>query len=264
MVQEVLDPLMTEEAAAGYATTIAARAEDLAIELIPQLLNIILEVSIGVLVLASFLYAALVASGDLMRWLREMLPVTADREERLFAEIGRGIHAVVYGLVVVALVQATLGGLVWWALGLPNPIFWSVVMFVLSMVPALGPFFVFAPAAIWAFLQGDTTQGIILWVAGVFMVGAVDNVLRPWLVGRRGGIPAPLVLLSVVGGLVAIGPFGVLLGPLVVAVFLQVAKLARETRADAGAVRLDGNPARGWAEAGPEGPGNHHRADEEN
>lgn len=230
MIEEGLAQVVRPETAAALSLSLATQVERFALALAPLIPELAFEVSIGIFILGSVTYAGLVERESLTAWIKRILPMRPDREDRLLAEIGKAVDAVVWGVIVIAAVQAALGGLVWWLAGLPGIAFWVLVMFVLSMVPALGPFFVMAPAALWAYLTGDYWATGVLVIGGVVGVGLIDNVLRPLVVGRKGGMPPALVLLSVVSGAVAFGPVGVLAGPLIVAVFLKAVELTIETR----------------------------------
>ena len=86
---------------------------------------------------------------------KRYLPLTNDEADRLFGRIGDTVHATIYGTVVVAIVQGVLGGLMFWMLGLPAAVLWGVVMGLLAVVPYLGAFVVWAPAAVFLAVQGD-------------------------------------------------------------------------------------------------------------
>lgn len=230
LIEEGLAQVVRPETAAALSLSLAIQIERFALALAPLIPKLAFDVTIGIFILGSVTYAGLVERESLTAWVKHILPMRPDREDRLLAEIGKAVDAVVWGVIVVAAVQAALGGLVWWLAGLPGIAFWVLVMFILSMVPALGPFFVMAPAALWAYLTGDLWAAGVLVLGGVVGVGLIDNVLRPLVVGRKGGMHPALVLLSVVSGAVAFGPIGILAGPLVVAVFLKTVELTIETR----------------------------------
>ena len=111
------------------------------------------------------------------------------------------VAATVYGVIVIALIQGSLGAFIFWALGLPSPLLWGVVMFFLSMIPMAGAFLVWAPAALFLAFTGSWTRAIVLVVWGVLVVGSIDNVLSPRLVGQRTRLHELLVFFSVLGGL---------------------------------------------------------------
>jgi predicted PurR-regulated permease PerM len=150
------------------------------------------------------------------------LPLGDARERRLLEKFAEVSRATIKGTLVVGLVQGILGGVLFWLLGIPAPVFWGAVMTVLSILPVVGPGLVWAPAAIILFTLGDILRGIVLLAAGIFVIGLVDNVLRPILVGRDTKMPDYLVLLSTLGGLTMFGISGFVIGPIIAAFFLAV------------------------------------------
>ena len=133
---------------------------------------------------------------------------------RIFEEIGNTIHATVYGTFIVAIVQGTLGGLMFWWLGLPSPMLWGVVMAILAIVPVLGAFIIWIPAAIFLLLIGSEGKALLLTIWGAVVIGWIDNLLYPMLVGSRLKLHTILAFVSIVGGLIVFGPTGLLLGPI--------------------------------------------------
>lgn len=95
------------------------------------------------------------------------------------------VRATVRGNVIIAIVQGVIGGLTFWAIGIEAALLWGVVMTFLSMLPAIGAAIVWVPAAIWLFLVGAWVKGIIMVVVGAFIIGLIDNLLRPPLVGCK-------------------------------------------------------------------------------
>ncbi|MDF3012378.1 MAG: family transporter [Cellvibrio sp.] len=148
------------------------------------------------------------------------LPMGDERERMLFAKFGEVTRATIKGNVVIAIIQGTLGGLIFWALGIPGALLWGVVMAVLSLIPAVGPAIVWAPVAIYLFANGESMKATILVAVGVGVIGLVDNILRPILVGRDTKLPDYVVLLSTLGGLGLFGINGFVIGPLVAALFI--------------------------------------------
>jgi len=145
--------------------------------------------------------------------LRSVLPLTRSEMDRMLTRVGDTIHATIYGTLIVASVQGFLGGLMFWWLGLPAPLLWGVVMGLLAIVPILGAFIVWIPAALLLAIDGHWGQAAILSLWGMIVVGTVDNLLRPILVGRRLKQHTVLAFISVVGGILVFGPAGLVLGP---------------------------------------------------
>jgi predicted PurR-regulated permease PerM len=137
---------------------------------------------------------------------------------RLYGDVADTVHATVYGTLVVAMVQGALGGLMFWWLGLPAPLLWGVVMALLAIIPVLGAFVVWIPAAVFLLLEGSGAKAIVLVLWGAVVVGGIDNLLYPMLVGRRLRMHTVIAFVSIVGGLIVFGASGLILGPVVFAV----------------------------------------------
>ena len=151
-----------------------------------------------------------------------ILPLGDERERHLFGRFVEVSRATIKGTFVVGLVQGTLGGLLFWGLGLKAPLFWGVMMAIVSLLPALGSAIIWLPAAVWLFVAGDIVRGLILVGVGSFVIGLVDNVLRPILVRRDTLMPDYLILLATLGGLALFGLSGFIIGPIIAALFLAV------------------------------------------
>ena len=164
-----------------------------------------------------FLFYLLRDRSSAVAMVANMLPLSSSEFSVLGDRIVNTIFASVYGTATVAMLQGGLGGLMFWWLGLPAPLFWGVVMGLLAVVPFLGAFVIWAPTAIVLALSGEFTAAIQLAVWGVVVVGLVDNVLYPILVGRRLMMHTVPSFIAVAGGLVLFGPHGIVLGPVIVA-----------------------------------------------
>ena len=148
------------------------------------------------------------------------IPMGDERERRLFRKIAEVSRATVKGTIVVAAVQGTVGGVLFALVGIQAAVFWGVAMGVLSLLPAVGAALVWVPAAVFLLATGAFWKGIALIAGGTLVIGLVDNVLRPILVGRETKMPDYLVLLATLGGLTAFGLAGFVAGPVVAALFL--------------------------------------------
>ena len=140
-------------------------------------------------------------------------PLSKLEMENMFERISGTIHATVYGTLAVSSIQGVLGGLMFWWLGLPAPLLWGVVMAILAVIPVLGAFVVWIPAALFLTMEGSWGKALILTLWGMLVVGTIDNLLRPILVGNRLKLHTVLAFISVVGGLMLFGPAGLILGP---------------------------------------------------
>ena len=169
---------------------------------------------------------------EVLQSLRALSPLSEASMDGLISRVSDTIHATIYGTLAVAAVQGTLGGLMFWWLGLPAPVLWGLAMGVLAVVPVLGAFIVWIPAALFLALQGSWGRALILTLWGTVVVGGIDNLLLPILVGNRLKLHTILAFLSVVGGLMMFGTAGLILGPVVLTVTTVLLEIWRH-RAEA-------------------------------
>lgn len=163
----------------------------------------------------------------ILKALRSLLPLSQSETDRLFARVGDTVYATIYGTFAVSFVQGVLGGLMFWWLGLPAPLLWGVMMFLLSLVPVLGAPIVWIPAAAFLALTGNWGKALILAGWGTVVIGSIDNLLYPVLVGDRLRMHTLLVFFSVVGGLILFGAAGLVLGPVAVVVTTTLVEVWR-------------------------------------
>ncbi len=205
----------------------------------------------GVLMIVVALYVLFFffRDGDrLHRALVRALPLGDARERTLFERFAAVTRATVRGTFVVAVVQGTLGGIAFAALGLGAPVLWGVLMALLSLIPALGSALVWGPAALYLIATGAWVKGVILLAVGAGLIGLADNALRPMLVGREAGIPDYVILVSTLGGLATIGISGLVVGPILAGLFITVWDLFAD---EFGGADVNGRGAKGEERAGP-------------
>ena len=157
---------------------------------------------------------------EITKELCKLLPLSDTEIKDLLKRIGDTIHATVYGTLAIAAAQGFLGGLMFWWLDLPAPLLWGLIMGLLAVIPLLGAFIIWGPAALFLVLEGHWAQAIILVLWGMLVVGTIDNLLRPFLMGNRLHQHTLLVFISLVGGLILFGSAGLILGPVVLAITL--------------------------------------------
>jgi predicted PurR-regulated permease PerM len=156
----------------------------------------------------------------LTRGIARSIPLKQQHTHRLMTQFATVVRATVKGNIVVALVQGALGGMAFFVLGVPGAVLWGAVMALLSLLPAVGAVLVWAPVAAYFFFSGEVVKGIGLTLWGAVVIGLVDNVLRPILVGKDTRMPDYLVLVATLGGIVVFGLNGFVIGPVIAAVFL--------------------------------------------
>jgi predicted PurR-regulated permease PerM len=170
-----------------------------------------------------YLVFFLLRDGDaLLERIKAAIPLPLAQQRTLISRFTRVIRATVKGNLVVAVVQGALGGLIFWLLGVHAPVLWAALMAVLSLLPAVGTALVWLPVAIYFLATGSTWQGLLLIAYGVLVIGLVDNVLRPILVGKDTRMPDYVVLISTLGGLAVFGINGFVIGPVIAAMFIAV------------------------------------------
>ncbi len=164
---------------------------------------------------------------------RTALPLRSDTRDRLIDHFVVVVRATMKGTVVVAVVQGVLGGVIFWLLGIEGALLWGTLMGFLSLLPAVGTGIIWVPVAIYLLLTGAYVKGAIMIFCGVFIIGLVDNLLRPILVGRDTRMPDFVVLIATLSGLELFGLTGFIVGPVIAALFIAVWNMAIEQRAAA-------------------------------
>jgi predicted PurR-regulated permease PerM len=201
---------------AGQAVSVGQRAFNFA-------------VALGVMLYLTFF---LLRDGrQITRRVGEAIPLRADQRRALFDKFTTVIRATVKGSIVVAIVQGILGGLIFAFLDIRAAVLWGVVMGLFSLIPAVGTGIVWLPVSLYLLATGNEWQGFTLLLLGVFVISMVDNVLRPILVGQDTQMPDYVVLISTLGGLSVLGVNGLIVGPVIAAMFISAWEIFTENRA---------------------------------
>jgi predicted PurR-regulated permease PerM len=167
--------------------------------------------------------------GDSLRHaLYEIVPLEYEQSTDIMIRTRDVIGATIYGVLAISAIQGTLGTLIFFLLGLPSPLLWGVVMFLMSMIPMAGAFIVWVPAALYLLLTGSYLKALLLAGWGVLVIGSIDNFLSPRLVGRRARLHELLIFFSVLGGLQVFGVLGLVLGPVLAAITLALVEVVRQ------------------------------------
>jgi len=193
-----------------------------------------MEFVVSLFIMLYLLFFLLRDGDDLARRITGAIPMRPQLQRKLAGRFTTVLRATVKGNLVVAVVQGGLGGLIFWILGLNAPVLWGAFMAVLSLLPAVGTGLVWLPTAVYLVVTGATAKGIILAAYGLLVIGSVDNVLRPILVGKDTQMPDYVVLLSTLGGLATFGFNGLIIGPMVAAMFITVWDIFATQRGSAG------------------------------
>ncbi len=210
-----------EDALSQAATALAGSFRTLSGRLVAfgsDALGMFLQISVMLYLVFFFL-----RDGDrLMAQIRRAVPLAEEHKNHIAAKFMGMARATIKGSLIVAVVQGALGGITFWLLGIEAAMLWGVLMGVFSLIPAVGTGIIWIPVAIYLIATGSVVKGLILIGVGVGIISMVDNVLRPMLVGKDTGLPDWLLLVTTLGGISLFGFNGILIGPLVAAMFVAV------------------------------------------
>jgi len=171
--------------------------------------------------------------GDLKR----VLPLRDVYKRHLFDKFGKVTFAIVYGHMVVALIQGLLGGIGFFIFGVSSPVIWGIVMAFAALIPFIGTGIVWLPAALFKLFSGisagnsnEIIGGVLFILYGVILISSIDNVLRPKIISNKAKVHPVLILVGVLGGLYLIGTVGAVVGPLVLALFVTFVRAYERER----------------------------------
>ncbi|MEX2123495.1 MAG: AI-2E family transporter [Woeseia sp.] len=159
---------------------------------------------------------------SIMQAIARILPLDNELQQNLKTRFANVARATLKGTFLISVIQGFIGGLTFWALGIRAAVLWGVVMALFALIPAVGPAVVWLPAAIVLIASGEMAKGLVLIGVGAVVIGLVDNLLRPVLVGRDARLPDYVILLTTLGGIGLFGLSGVLIGPIIAALFFTV------------------------------------------
>jgi predicted PurR-regulated permease PerM len=189
----------------------------------PRILGLghtVLSFGLALFVMLYVLFFLLREGTALAAHIGEALPMRQARVDALFGRFAAVVRATVKSNLAIAVLQGAFGALIFMLLGIRSPVLWGMLMAVLSLLPLVGAILVWLPAALYLMLSGAAWQGVILVVYGVLVIGLVDNVVRPLMVGKDARMPDYVVLLSTLGGISVFGANGFIIGPLIAALFI--------------------------------------------
>ena len=192
-----------------------------------------LDFIVGFFVMLYLAFFLLRDGASLSERIRVAVPLAPEHRRHLSDKFITVIRATVKGNILVAVAQGALGGLAFWFFGIKGALLWAVLMGFLSLLPAIGAGLIWLPVAIYFLVTGAIWQGVSLIAYGVLVIGLVDNVLRPILVGKDTQMPDYLVLISTIGGMAVFGINGFVIGPVIAAMFMAVWDLFSIARAAA-------------------------------
>lgn len=161
-----------------------------------------------------------------VKYIYKTMPIPVKKKSVLFKEVTNYMDAFIYVQFVIAILQAFIGALGFVLFGLPYPFVAGIVMGILSFIPIIGPYAIYVPIAIIALINGDYATGVGLLGYGLVIMGALDYVLRPQMMGEKIRLHPLIVLVGILGGLEFMGAIGVLVGPIILSIFLATLRMA--------------------------------------
>jgi len=209
-------------AIAGKVSEYAGRIAEFFVNQVSGIIRGTASFFLGLIVLLYAMYFFIQSDESTLRQVLHYSGLRPEMQSRLAERMVSISRATLKGTLVIGIVQGTLGGLAFWAAGLKGAAFWGIIMLVASVIPGIGPGLILVPAAIYLALTGDmlTAAALLLWT--FLVVGTVDNILRPLLVGRDTKLSELIILVSTLGGLTMFGAVGLVLGPVIAGLFVSI------------------------------------------
>jgi predicted PurR-regulated permease PerM len=204
-----------------------ARASEVANHYLQVVLTGVAAVALDLVVFLMMLFFLLRDGDELREALRGISPFTRGQETELIEHLGNTIKASLQAMIVVPLIQGVVAFLGFVVLGVPSPFLWSVMIVFAALIPILGSPLAWIPAALYLFVNVSATKGVIMAVYGVLVISMVDNVVKPIILRGSAQIHTMLGFLSIMGGLLAFGPKGLIVGPVVLSLVLSAYRIYR-------------------------------------
>lgn len=168
-----------------------------------------------------------------LKYIRAFIPLEEEHKDMVFRRVKESVRATIYGWIVIGLVQAVLTGVMFWILRLDAPVLWGGVTFLVSFVPLIGAPGVWVPASIILLIKGMYVKAIIMFLWGMLVVSTSDNFLRPILVGTKLHLHIVATFFAIFGGLLLMGPLGLIMGPVIFAVTISLLDVFKHRLEDA-------------------------------
>lgn len=173
---------------------------------------------VGFLIMIYTLFYFFQDGEKILKILLRISPLDNKSDELIYKKLTSTLRATFKGSILVSLIQGILASLIFWISGVTAPLFWALIMVVLAVLPAVGPGLLALPAGIILLLMGRIWQGIFMLVVGVGFVSVIDNILRPYFVGKDADIHPLLIFFSIIGGMAIFGATGFIIGPVVASI----------------------------------------------
>jgi predicted PurR-regulated permease PerM len=234
LIKNVL-PGASDQFLAQLTVTFNNFAGKVASGLLNTLVNFFLDLPI--LLLHAFLigfvfYFALRDGEKLKEFILELSPLNKDHEKILITKFKNITDAILYGQVVIGIVQGITAGIGFLIFGIPNAIILTVLAVILSIIPVIGPGLIWIPIAVYLIVKGQTIAAILFLAYNIIIVSSIDNILRTYIISKRSEIPAIIIFVGMIAGLFIFGILGLILGPLILTYFLIFLKAYKDNTLD--------------------------------
>ena len=207
-----------------YAGEIILYVKNFVVDYTLGFISSVAESFLGLFVMLFVMFYAFRDGEHWVKLIEDNLPLKKEYTKQLLFDTKRIVAAVLYGYILTAIIQGTLAGLIFFLLGIPNPIFWGFIMIILALVPFLGTAIIWVPVAIIEILSGHYFSGIALLILGFVVIMNIDNFIRPKLISKKSDVHPVIIFVGVIGGLGVFGFTGLILGPLILTLLLVIAK----------------------------------------
>ena len=212
-----------------YLQDALSKTTNFVITKVTDMLLALPSVLLNVLIVFFATYYLLKEGPAIVHWFKNLLPVGRKHKEHIIRQLGDVTYGLVYGSLVVAIIEGVLGGIAFWLVGISSPVLWGAMMAILAVIPFVGAGIIWAPAGIYLLFigltQGNTVliaKGMGLLIFGLLFISTIDTIIKPRIIGDRTGINPVLVLVGVLGGLATFGIVGFIIGPLIIAVLKSI------------------------------------------
>jgi len=166
----------------------------------------------------------------LVEYLKSISPLSSSLDKEAIQKFKDITNSVLYGHVLVGVIQGLLTGIGLFVFGIPQPLFFTIVAIFLSVIPVVGAWLVWIPASIYLLISGKTIFGIIFLIYGSVVISWIDNVLRSYIVARRTNMSSAIIFIGMIGGMIVFGILGLILGPLILAYLLIILEIYRRKK----------------------------------
>jgi predicted PurR-regulated permease PerM len=179
---------------------------------------------------ASFIFYYFLRDGDqFVEYIKSLMPFSKEIEKKIFTYTKEITFSVIYGQIIVGIIQGIILGIGLFIFGVPNALILTIITIFVSILPIIGPFVIWVPVSVYLLSQGNTVSAIGVGFFGI-IASSIDNILRPLIVSRRTKLHSAVVLTGMIGGLFLFGILGLIIGPLILAYLLIILEIYRNKK----------------------------------